>query len=200
MGHSGRADIEIDGRSGLHQIVEESSLAGVMLIGARAFKDSRGSFHNIFATESMAALNMEFSIAQVNVAWLEATGITKGMHLQFGPWEETKFITCLEGSIFDVAVDLRADSATFGSWYGQILSGNDGFTLVIPPGCAHGVQALSPGARIHYVHSQPYKPEAEGGVHALDEDLNIAWPLTPVGLSTRDRNLPSLARYREEHH
>lgn len=101
---------------------------------------------------------------------------------------ETKIVTCLEGEILDIAVDLRRESPTFLSWVGVRLSGNGGTSLVIPEGCAHGFQVLSSEAVIIYFHTEVYHPEVEGRVNPLDPALAICWELPVSNLSDKDRN------------
>lgn len=103
---------------------------------------------------------------------------------------ETKIITCLSGAIFDVAVDLRPESPTRGKWFGIELTGSSSKSLVIPEGCAHGVQSLASGVVVHYAHSAPFAPSHEEGIHPMDPTISIQWPQEPTMLSERDANLP----------
>ena len=132
-------------------------------------------------------------IAQVNLSRTEAVGTIRGLHLQAEPHSEAKLVRCLRGRVWDVAVDLRTDSTTYGQSHALELSPDQGNALLIPEGCAHGFQVLEPGSELLYLHSGAWVPEAETGVRWDDPQLAIAWPLPVAGLSDRDRNLPLLA-------
>jgi dTDP-4-dehydrorhamnose 3,5-epimerase len=125
-------------------------------------------------------------IAQVNLSRTEAVGTIRGMHLQADPH------SCLRGRVWDVAVDLRQDSATYLHWHAVELSPDQSNALLIPEGCAHGFQVLEPGSELLYLHSGAWKPEAETGVRWDDPQLAIAWPLPVAEMSDRDRSLPFL--------
>ena len=132
-------------------------------------------------------------IAQVNLSRTEAVGTIRGLHLQAEPHSEAKLVRCLRGRVWDVAVDLRQDSATYGQWHAVELSPDQGNALLIPEGCAHGFQVLEPGSELLYLHSGAWEPEAETGVRWDDPTLAIAWPLPAGGLSERDCSLPRLS-------
>ena len=131
-------------------------------------------------------------IAQVNVSRTEAVGTIRGLHLQAEPHSEAKLVRCLRGRVWDVAVDLRHDSASYGQWHAVELSPEQGKALLIPEGCAHGFQVLEPGSELLYLHSGAWVPEAETGVRFDDPQLAISWPLPPLGMSERDLTLPLL--------
>ena len=117
----------------------------------------------------------------------------RGLHWQNPPHAEMKLVSCLAGAVWDVVVDLRADSPTYGHWHAETLSAENQLAMLIPEGCAHGFQSLSTGAELLYCHSMPFVPQADAGVFALDAQLAIRWPLPVVGLSARDTALPRLA-------
>jgi len=114
------------------------------------------------------------------------------MHFQWPPHAETKFVSCLHGEVFDVAVDLRRDSPTFLQWHAEVLSPANQRGLLIPEGFAHGFQALAADCELVYVHTAPYMPDAEGAVNVRDPKLKIAWPLAISELSERDGSHPFL--------
>jgi dTDP-4-dehydrorhamnose 3,5-epimerase len=167
--------------------LESTSIPGLHLADRTGFSDARGSFHRLFCHEEMTLADGG-PIAQVNYSITRGTGTVRGMHYQIPPHAEAKVVTCLHGEVFDVAVDLRADSPTFLHWYGTKLNGESLTSLVIPPGLAHGFQVLSDEAHLLYFHSQSYQPEAERRAHPLDPALKIAWPLEVLNLSLRDRD------------
>jgi dTDP-4-dehydrorhamnose 3,5-epimerase len=167
-------------------------LAGVMLVQRRPRPDARGSFARIFCADALAPAGWQGPIAQINHSVTALRGTVRGLHFQQVPFAEMKLISCVRGQVWDVAVDLRHDSPTFGRWYAHMLSPESGIAMLIPQGCAHGFQALSDDAQLIYCHSAPYAAQAEQGVSAVDPRLAIAWPLPICNLSERDAALPTL--------
>jgi len=108
------------------------------------------------------------------------------MHFQRAPHEETKFVSCIAGAVFDVAVDIRPDSPTYLKWHGEILSPENAKSMLIPAGFAHGFQTLTENCQLIYLHDKPYAPGSEGGLNGLDPKLAIAWPLQITQMSERD--------------
>lgn len=119
-------------------------------------------------------------------------GTVRGLHYQVAPHEEAKLMRCTRGSVFDVLVDLRPGSATYGSWYGTQLGAEHGRMLYIPPLCAHGYQTLEDDSEIYYLTSARYAPHAVRGLRFDDPTLAIHWPLPPVALSEQDLLWPFL--------
>ena len=170
-----------------------TAIHGVYELRSQPFIDSRGAFLNAFRVQDDAfAEAWGSSIAQVNLSRTDAVGAIRGMHLQAEPYSEAKIVRCLKGKIWDVAVDLRDGSTTKQRWHAIELSPERGNAFVIPQGCAHGFQVLEPGSELLYLHSGTWLPEAETGIRFDDPQLAIDWPLTPVGLSQRDLELPLL--------
>lgn len=116
----------------------------------------------------------------------EKKGSLRGMHFQHAPSAEMKFVSCLRGEVFDVAVDLRPDSSTFLQWHAEVLSADNRKTLAIPEGFAHGFQTLADDCEMFYLHTAVYNQAAEGGLNPQDPALAIAWPLPITELSVRD--------------
>ena len=172
--------------------VEETQLSGHCVLERRTFRDARGSFSRLFDQEQLAEAGLALSVAQINYSVTRQRGTVRGLHLQRAHEPESKYISCIGGEIFDVAVDLRPGSPTFLRWHGVLLSEDNQRTVVVPPGCAHGFQVLSDGCALVYVHNAPYRPSVEDGVHPLDPALAIAWPLPVIELSERDRSWPWL--------
>jgi dTDP-4-dehydrorhamnose 3,5-epimerase len=119
----------------------------------------------------------------------------RGMHFQYPPNSEDKFVSCLRGEVFDVAVDLRAGSPTFMHWRAELLSAENSKSFFIPKGFAHGFQTLTKNCELIYLHTQPYAPDAEGGLNPLDPRVGIEWPLPIADISPRDRAHASLADF-----
>ncbi len=167
-------------------------LPGVMAVRRHCAGDERGSFSRIFCAQELAAAGWQWPIAQINHTRTELAGTVRGMHFQHPPHHEAKLVTCIRGRAWDVVLDLRRDSPTFLRWCGHEISPDNGTALLIPPGCAHGFQALSDNVELVYCHSSPYIPQAEEGLSPTDPRVGIDWPL-PVGrLSVRDTLHPPL--------
>lgn len=171
---------------------EALEVGGAFLVRPEPRGDARGWFARIFCAEEFAANGLEPGVAQVNLAITADAGTVRGLHYQLPPDAEAKLVRCVEGMIFDVVVDNRPWSATFGRWAGVELGADDAVALYVPPGCAHGYQALTDGARALYHASAPYTPELERGIDHADPELAIAWPLQPRNVSEKDRALPTL--------
>jgi dTDP-4-dehydrorhamnose 3,5-epimerase len=135
---------------------------------------------------------------QVNHSITRRRGTIRGLHLQRAPAAEFKLIRCLRGRVFDVAVDLRPGSATFGRWHALELSDENQRQILIPPGCAHGFQTLVDDCELLYQHSAAYRPDCEDGVRHDDPGLAIAWPEPVAELSARDAGLRSLEALMQE--
>lgn len=174
--------------------LRRTPINGVFELVSEPFVDARGAFLNAFRAQEEAFMSSwgDREIAQVNLSRSEAVGTIRGLHLQAPPHSEAKLVRCLNGRVWDVAVDLRDGSATYGQWHAVELSPRQGNALLIPEGCAHGFQVLEPGSELLYLHSVAWVPEAETGVSWGDPQLAIAWPLAPTELSKRDCSLPLL--------
>jgi dTDP-4-dehydrorhamnose 3,5-epimerase len=169
-------------------------IEGVLELRSQPFADHRGAFLNAFRAAEPAFQEAwgERGIAQVNLSRSETVGTIRGLHLQAPPHSEAKLVRCLRGRVWDVAVDLRPGSATWGCWHAVELRPERGNALLIPEGCAHGFQVLEASSELLYLHSGAWVQEAETGVRFDDPQLAIQWPLPPLGLSGRDLGLPLL--------
>jgi dTDP-4-dehydrorhamnose 3,5-epimerase len=165
---------------------------GAFLVTPEPRSDDRGWFARVFCAEEFTAHGLEPAVAQVNLAETARAGTVRGLHYQLPPAAEAKLVRCVAGAIFDVVVDNRRGSPTFGRWAGAELTAADGAALYVPPGCAHGYQALSDGARALYQASVAYAPALERGIDHADPTVGIAWPLPPIGVSAKDLTLPPL--------
>ena len=173
---------------------ETTPLAGLIAVQRRAHGDERGFLSRIYCVERFAEAGLRLSLAQINHTLTRRSGTVRGMHYQRPPCAEAKFVSCLRGEIFDVAVDLRRGSPTFLKWHADILSAANHRSLLIPAGFAHGFQALTDDCELLYLHTAAYKPEAEAGLNAQDPMLAIRWPEAIVELSPRDASHPLLTR------
>lgn len=154
--------------------------------------DARGAFSRLYCEYSLERFGAPFHIRQINRSLTRERGSVRGLHYQAGAQPESKYITCLQGEVWDVVVDVRAGSPTFLQWHGERLKAGEGSSLLVPAGFAHGFQALSDDAELLYLHSADYAPEHEGGLSVIDPRLAIAWPLPVINLSARDEVHPWL--------
>ena len=167
-------------------------LADLMLIETAPIQDQRGSFIRVFCETECVELRPYLHWVQINLSSTSLKGTIRGMHFQSPPAAEAKLIRCLQGRVFDVAVDLRAGSPTFLHWHGVELSENNSMQLFIPEGFAHGFQTLTDDAQLLYLHTAAWSRAHEGGVRHDDPVLAIAWPLPVTQVSGKDRDFPLL--------
>lgn len=172
---------------------EPLPLAGACLVHPEPREDGRGFFARIFAAEEFAARGLATQWIHVNNSRSTRTGTMRGLHFQRPPKAECKLVRCIDGAIWDVIVDLRRGSATFGHWYGTTLSAENRLMMYVPGGFAHGCLSLTDGAEIIYPSSQPYSPEHEASLNWADPTVAVAWPLQPTIFSDKDRDAPFLA-------
>ncbi|MFS2159091.1 dTDP-4-dehydrorhamnose 3,5-epimerase family protein [Pseudomonas sp. Pseusp122] len=167
-------------------------LPGLFSLQHKRHADARGQFSRLFCEGSLSAFGRDFHIRQINHSVTREQGSVRGLHYQTAAQPEAKLITCLRGAVWDVAVDLNPDSATFLCWHAERLEAGDGRSLLLPAGFAHGFQTLTDDAELLYLHSADYAPEHEGGLSPLDPRLAIEWPLAVKNLSARDAGHPLL--------
>ena len=172
--------------------ITATPLAGLVVVQRPHRDDARGFFSRLFCAQELVAIGFAAPVAQVNHTLTLHCGAVRGLHFQHPPHAEDKFVSCLRGEVFDVAVDLRRGSPTFLRWHAQVLSAANRTSLFIPQGFAHGFQALAPDCELLYLHSKPYAAEAEGALNARDPALAIAWPLPITDLSERDARHPCI--------
>jgi dTDP-4-dehydrorhamnose 3,5-epimerase len=172
--------------------IESCTIEGLLRIRRENFEDARGLFSRLYSFRELAERGFREAPGQINYSRTRGAGSVRGMHFQRPPHAEAKMVTCLQGEVFDVAVDLRAGSKTFLHWHGENLSGHRLNSLVIPEGVAHGFQVLSDEAHLLYLHSKSYEPQSEGRVHPLDPVLKIEWPREVCNLSPQDMKIPFL--------
>jgi dTDP-4-dehydrorhamnose 3,5-epimerase len=167
--------------------VSATTIAGVCVVETQRIADERGDFARLFCAFELQDILGARRIVQINQSRTLRAGAVRGLHFQRPPHAETKFVRCLEGRVWDVAVDLRAGSHTFLKWHAEELSAANGRMLVLPEGVAHGFQVLDGPAAMLYLHTAAYAPESEDGVRYDDSRLAIRWPLAPGDVSARDR-------------
>jgi dTDP-4-dehydrorhamnose 3,5-epimerase len=171
--------------------IRESPLPGLLIIEPKVFEDSRGYFFESFNRRILLDAGVEAHFVQDNQS-LSQYGVLRGLHYQLDPFAQSKLVRVLEGSVWDVAVDIRKDSPTFGQCFGIELSAENRLQLFIPHGFAHGFAVTSQSAVFFYKCDSFYNPEAERGIRYNDPALGIQWPI-PAGeaiISSKDKILP----------
>ena len=166
----------------------KTDIKGISLIETESFNDERGMFARLFCSSALEEILEGRTIKQINTSYTKVKGSIRGLHFQGPPRSEMKFVRCLKGAVWDVAVDLRAGSPTFLCSFEVRLSAENLTMLVIPEGVAHGFQTLEPDTELLYLHTQFYSPAHEGGVRFDDPAFDIQWPLTPREISERDKS------------
>jgi len=172
--------------------IRPTPIAGLMIVATEAHVDQRGSFTRLHCQKELEVIIGSRQIVQINHSISSKVGSVRGMHYQVGPQAEMKLVRCLQGKVWDVAVDLRSESSSFLQWHAQEISRDNALMMVIPEGCAHGFQVLEPDSELLYLHTTFYDADAEAGICPVDPELSINWPLPPQALSARDRNHPPL--------
>ncbi len=163
----------------------KTKLDGVLIIEPRVFEDPRGFFMETYHAQRYRESGVGVTFVQDNLSY-SSEGTLRGLHYQL-PHAQAKLVQALKGEVFDVAVDIRRGSPTFGQWEGVMLSAENRRQLFIPEGFAHGFCVVSKDAIFHYKCSDIYAPEAEGGVAWDDPELGIEWPVEKPLVSEKDR-------------
>jgi dTDP-4-dehydrorhamnose 3,5-epimerase len=176
--------------------VTETTLPGVLLIEPRVFGDARGWFIETFHAARYREAGIPADFVQDNVS-RSARGVLRGLHFQ-NPNLQGKLVQVLEGEVFDVAVDIRVGSPSFGRWVGATLSADNHHQLWIPEGFAHGFCVLSEHALFSYKCTAPYDAAADGGIRWDDPDIAVAWPVASPNVSDKDRAAPRLCELSEQ--
>jgi dTDP-4-dehydrorhamnose 3,5-epimerase len=171
----------------------EMTIAGVKLIYPEFHEDDRGRFSRAWCAEEFAAHGVAFVPVQANLGYSTRKGTVRGLHYQEAPALEAKLVRCTRGSMFDVALDLRPGSPTYGQWCGAELSAENGRMLYVPELCAHGYQTLEDHTEMHYMASAFYAPSCARGARFDDPAYRIRWPLAVTAISEQDLHWP-LAR------
>jgi dTDP-4-dehydrorhamnose 3,5-epimerase len=163
----------------------------IILIEAKRFPDHRGFFMETYKRSEFAAHGIPHTFVQSNCSH-SVRGVLRGLHYQKHPQAQGKLVTVLTGQIFDVAVDIRRGSPTYGRWVGEVLSAESGRMIYVPEGFAHGFCVLSQEADVLYMVTDEYARELERGIVWDDPEIGVQWPITNPVLSARDAQLPLL--------
>jgi len=175
--------------------VTPTQIPGVLLLAPKVFGDHRGYFCETYSRRQRVGHGLDVEFVQDNEAFSAQAGVLRGLHFQTPPMTQAKLVRVGRGAVYDVVVDLRKDSATFGRWQGFTLSGENFLQLFIPKGLAHGYMTLEANTQFLYKVDQFYSPEHDGGISCLDPALGITWPDLPPIMSDKDLRLPRLADF-----
>jgi dTDP-4-dehydrorhamnose 3,5-epimerase len=167
-----------------------TKINGVMRIQPAVHGDHRGFFLESYTLRDFEKAGISLQFVQDNHSMSAETGVLRGLHLQRPPFAQSKFVRVIRGSIFDVVVDIRKDSSTYGQWEGFELTEQDFSMLFVPPGCAHGFCTLTPKTEVMYKVDNYYSPHHEAGIIWNDPGLAIHWPTDSPILSERDKKWP----------
>lgn len=168
----------------------ETTLAGAWVIHPNPREDDRGRFMRAWCSREFVEHSLDFVPVQANMGFSVHKGTVRGLHFQEAPALEAKLVRCTRGAIFDVALDLRPESPSYGEWYGVELSAKNGLMLYVPEHCAHGLQTLEEDTEIFYLTSEFYTPDSVRGRRFDDPAFNIQWPLVPTVVSEQDLKWP----------
>jgi dTDP-4-dehydrorhamnose 3,5-epimerase len=173
---------------------EPLRLAGAYRISLEAHTDERGFFARRFCAVEFAERGLQPDFVQRSISFNTRRGTLRGLHFQAAPHGEIKLVRCTRGAAFDVIVDIRQDSSTYGQWHAERLTAENRLILYIPEGFAHGFQTLEGNTELDYEIFPKYVPEATRGIRWDDPDIAISWPIAEITLGDRDRQLPLLSR------
>lgn len=169
----------------------ETKLEGVFIVELAAFADERGFYKRLWGADEFAKLNLDNNLNNVGLSCNKLRGTVRGMHFQNAPFAETKLVQCVRGRIFDVVLDLRENSKTFGEWISEELSPEHNLAFYIPKGLAHGFQTLEDNSEVLYCISEKYSADAANGVRWNDPKFGIEFPLEISMINERDANYPN---------
>jgi dTDP-4-dehydrorhamnose 3,5-epimerase len=169
----------------------------VRLIQTKRFLDDRGWFSEVYNRDRLSELGIDISFVQDNHSLSRPVGVLRGLHFQRPPHAQAKLVRCVRGRIWDVAVDVRAGSPTYGKWVAHELTADNGRQLFLPIGFAHGFLTLEPNSEVVYKTSEVYAPDCDDGLAWNDRQIGIAWPSVDGGpiLSAKDQALRTLAEF-----
>lgn len=168
----------------------QTPLSGAYTIELEKRGDDRGFFARFFCSEEFAGQGLHNSFVQINNSLTGKKGTLRGMHYQLMPSAEVKVVRCIKGALYDVILDLRPASPTFGQWFGETLSADNRSMMYCPRGFAHGFITLEDDTEAFYLVSDAYAPDLERGIRFDDARFNIEWPMEPLEISEKDANWP----------
>ena len=182
---------KINLKSIMNLVVETLDIPEIKLIRPKKFRDDRGFFSEVYSKRALADVGIEIDFIQDNHSHSAQAGVLRGLHFQVPPAEQAKLVRVISGRIWDVVVDVRAGSPTYGRWVGAELSAENWTQILVPHGFAHGFITLEPHTEVLYKVDAAYDPAADGGLIWNDLELSIDWPLEgEPKLSSKDKGLP----------
>lgn len=166
----------------------KTKFEGLFLVEVDQFEDDRGYLAKFFDKEILKKNKINFNLTQIKYTYTKKKGTIRGMHFQSKPYEEAKIVHCLKGKIYEVAIDLRKKSKTYGKWFGMEFSENERKSLFVPKGFAHGHQSLADNSELLYMMSGKYSKPYNVGYRWDDSSFNIKWPIKPTIIADKDNN------------
>lgn len=176
----------------------KTKLDGVLIIEPDVYGDSRGFFMESYSKQKFNDLGLDFDLIQDNHSLSVHAGVIRGLHYQSSPKAQSKIVRVLTGAIYDVAVDIRAGSPTYGEWVGVVLSEDNKRQLIVPKGFAHGFCTIAANTNVLYKVDEYYSPENDRGILWNDPDLNIDWPTNSPLLSDKDKKQPLFKQLQQQ--
>lgn len=173
---------------------QKTLLEGAFIVKVKRLEDERGYFGRVFCEDEFKDQGLDPKIVQANMSTNKLKGTLRGMHYQNEPYQETKFIRCVRGSLFDIIIDLRETSATYMQSFGVELSEDNAKALYVPRGFAHGFITLKDNTTALYMVSQRYHPDAESGIRWNDPLFKLDWPIEPICVSSKDQTWPDFSK------
>lgn len=177
--------------------IQTTDFPGLLLLTPRRFGDHRGYFMESWSKKTFEGLGLHFDFIQDNHARSKVRGVLRGLHFQKPPFSQTKLVRVTRGEVYDVVVDLRQGSPTFGKWAGFHLSEDNCRQLLVPKGFAHAYMTLSDDVEFLYKVDAPYAPDHDSGLRFDDPELAIDWPVSDPVLSDKDKVLPLFREVRD---
>tara|TARA_B110000003_G_C16614884_1_gene520928 strand:- start:410 stop:940 length:531 start_codon:yes stop_codon:yes gene_type:complete len=170
-----------------------TDIDGLYYVDIDRLEDERGFFGRAFCSQEFEKINLDSEVCQANISYNHSAGTLRGMHYQKSPYQESKFIRCIKGSIYDVVIDLRKNSPTYCHWFGIELNDKNRTALFVPKDFAHGFVTLADDTEVIYLVSQSYVPNAEKGIRWDDPFFAIDWPISPSLVSSKDAQWPDFS-------
>lgn len=170
-------------------IIKETEIYSTYIVEPEKLNDHRGFFARTYCSKEFSKIGIEFAIEQCSISFNKKKGTIRGLHYQCAPYEEDKIVRCIRGDIWDVVVDIRPDSPSYGKWISVPLTEENGRAILIPKGCAHGFQTLTDNATAYYQMNTFYHPEYARGFNYSDPFFAIQWPIRNITISEKDRTL-----------
>lgn len=171
-------------------IIETCAINDMFIITPEVYEDDRGSLHRSLCIDQLKKAGVIFTVRQGNISKNKKRQTLRGLHYQVEPHREVKLLSCLTGALYNVVLDLRKESSTFGQWTSIELSSQNNASVLVPEGCANGFLTLADDTSVHYYMGEFYSPESSRGIRYNDPLFSIRWPSEPLVVSKRDREFP----------